>query len=444
MNTTTNFINSGTRKSFFSMALPMMAAMFLNLAYNIVDSIWIGNLLGESAMAALTSAMPIILLLTSIAMGATNGTSILLSQRIGAKEKTDSLLTTSFIVSLAFPVLLTIILEIYLIDILIWLRTPIEIMNMAYDYLSVYLLGYVAVFLYMYFTAVLRSHGNTMLQAIAILLCTILNAILDPILIKVIGFHGAAVATLISQGISTIILILYLTKKKLLTVHIKAFELALLPKLLKTALPSIIQQSTPAISTTFLTAIVSGFSITTIAAYGIAGKIETIVLYPAMAFNMVLTAIVGQCIGGKRTDRAKDYLKCAFLYGGGFVLILSILVVVFAKPLSGIFVNTAMVASIVSTYFLIIGIGYVFNTLTNCLLGAINGMGKPIIGMLLMFFYYLLVRMPLAWLLSKTAMGINGVWCAVLVSHIIAFISSAIVYKVCNANRFVISDLGAD
>jgi len=431
MNTNIDFINTNTRKSFLAMALPMAAAMFLNLAYNIVDSIWIGNILGETAMAALTSAMPIILLLTSIAMGATNGFSILLSQCIGAEENTNSLITTSFIVALAFPMLLTIILEIGLPVILTWLQTPAEIMSMAHDYLSVYLLGYVAVFLYMYFTAVLRSYGNTMLQAVAILLCTVLNAILDPILIKIIGFHGAAIATLISQAIAAAILIVYLIRKKLFTIHITTFDIGLLPKLGKTALPSIIQQSVPAISTSFLTAIVSGFTITAIAGYGIAGKLETILLYPAMAFSMVLTTIVGQCIGGKRTDRAKDYLKCAFIYGGGFVLILSVLVVAVAKPLSGLFINTEAVASIVSTYFLIIGIGYVFNTLTNCLLGTINGIGKPTIGMLLMLFYYLIVRMPLAFLLSNTVLGINGVWCAVLISHIVAFVSATGVYKVC-------------
>lgn len=180
---------------------------------------------------------------------------------------------------------------------------------MAYDYLSVYLLGYVSVFLYLYFTAVLRSHGNTLLQAVAILLCTILNAILDPIFIKMIGFHGAAIATLISQSIAGIILIIYLVRKNMFSIQIKTFDFSLLPTLGKIALPSIIQQSVPAISTSFLTAVVSGFSISAIAAYDIAGKLETVLLYPTMAFNMVLTSIIGQCVGSKRIDRAKDYLK---------------------------------------------------------------------------------------------------------------------------------------
>ena len=86
MNTKLDFINGNTKECLISMTIPMIVAMFLNMAYNLVDSLWIGNLLGEQAYAALTNSTPIILLLTSIAMGATNGISILLSQAIGAKN----------------------------------------------------------------------------------------------------------------------------------------------------------------------------------------------------------------------------------------------------------------------------------------------------------------------------------------------------------------------
>ena len=95
------------------MALPMIAAMFLNMMYNLVDSLWIGNLLGETAYAALANSTPIILILTSVAMGATNGVSILVSQAIGAKDKTiiESLIATSFCVAVVFSVLVTIVLK---------------------------------------------------------------------------------------------------------------------------------------------------------------------------------------------------------------------------------------------------------------------------------------------------------------------------------------------
>lgn len=226
MPTEIDFIGGNTRRCLMAMALPMIAAMFLNMAYNLVDSLWIGNLLGETAYAALTNSTPIILILTSVAMGATNGVSILLSQAIGAKDKqkTESLIATSLIVAVAFSLLITFVLELTLPFILNALNTPTETYDMAYSYLAIYVLGYVAVYLYLYFTAVLRSFGNSMFQAGAMLVSTILNAILDPIFIHFIGFHGAAIATLLSQAVCLIFMVVYLKKKKLFALHITWFE----------------------------------------------------------------------------------------------------------------------------------------------------------------------------------------------------------------------------
>ena len=365
-----DFINGNTKKCLMAMVLPMIAAMFLNMAYNLVDSLWIGNLLGETAYAALTNSTPLILLLTSVAMGATNGISILLSQAIGSKDnkKIESLIATSFAVAIIFSLILTAIFELSLPAILQIMNTPTETYEMAYNYLSIYLLGYLAVYLFLYFTAVLRSFGNAMFQMISMLVSTILNAVLDPIFIHFFGFHGAAIATLISQSIC--------------------------------------------------------YSITAIAAYGITGKLETILFYPAMALNMVLTTIIGQCVGGKRTDRVKDYLKCALKYGSLFLFLLSAIIVSSSKYLSMLFVRSSDVASIVSGYFLIVGIGYILNTITNCFLGMLNGLGQPSKSMLLMIFYYIIVRMPLAYLFSYLGLGLNGIWIAVLISHICAAIAA--------------------
>lgn len=428
MQTKIDFIGGNTKRCLMAMALPMIAAMFLNMMYNLVDSLWIGNLLGETAYAALTNSTPIILILTSVAMGATNGVSILISQAIGAKDrkKTESLIATSFCIAVVFAILVTILLESFLPEILKALNTPAETYDMAYSYLAIYVLGYLAVYLYLYFTAVLRSFGNSMFQAVAMLVSTILNAILDPIFIHFIGFHGAAIATLLSQMIFLLFMLTYLNKKKMFAFKISAFDRKNVFLLIQKAIPSVIQQSIPAISTTFLTALVSTYSVTAIAAYGITGKLETILFYPAMALNMVLTTIIGQCVGGARYDRAKDYLKCALRYGCGLLIILSILVVTFSKQLSGLFVKSSNVAVIVGTYFLIIGIGYVLNTVTNCYLGLMNGIGKPSKSMFLMIFYYIVVRMPLAYLLSYFGFGLNGIWFAVLISHIIASIAATI------------------
>ncbi len=423
-----DFIGGNTKRCLMAMALPMIAAMFLNMMYNLVDSLWIGNLLGETAYAALTNSTPIILILTSVAMGATNGISILLSQAIGAKnkEKTENLIATSFCVAVTFSLLVTVLFEIFLPEILKALNTPPETYDMAYNYLAIYILGYLAVYLYLYFTAVLRSFGNSMFQAAAMLVSTVLNAILDPVFIRLIGFHGAAIATLLSQMICLLFMITYLKKKKLFALKISAFDKKAVSELILKAIPSVIQQSIPAISTLYLTALVSTYTVTAIAAYGVTGKLETVLFYPAMALNMVLTNVIGQCVGGARYDRAKDYLGCALKYGCGLLLVLSLIVVSFSERLSGLFVKSDDVAAIVGTYFLIVGAGYILNTVTNCCLGTLNGMGKPSESMLLMLFYYIAVRIPLAYLLSHKGLGLNGIWSAVLVSHAAACAAAGI------------------
>ena len=422
MSQTTQFIEGNTRRCLFKMAVPVLTAMFLNLAYNLVDSLWIGNLLGETAYAALTGATPVILVLNAVAMGATNGVSILLSQAVGAKDtrRIDCLIATSLAVAVVFSIAVTAGIELCLRPLLSLLQTPAETFEMAYGYLSIYLLGYLTVFLYCYFTAVLRSFGNAVFQMVAMLICTALNAALDPLFIHLFGFQGAAIATLLSQTLCLVFMLVYLARKKLFVIHLSAFSWEAVSAFFAKGVPAAFQQSIPALSTGFLTSLVSGYGVTAIAAYGIIGKLETILFYPAMALNMVLTTIVGQCAGGKRFDRARDYLNAALLYGGGLLLLLSALVVGFAGPLSQGFVSSAPAAAIVQHSFYIVGIGYVLNTVTNCFLGAVNGMGRPMKSLFCMVLYYLVIRMPLAWLLSNVGLGLDGIWWAVLTSHIVA------------------------
>ena len=171
----------------------------------------------------------------------------------------------------------------------------------------------------------------------------------------------------------------------------------------------------------------SGYGISAIAAYGITGKLETILFYPAMALNMVLTTIVGQCVGGGRSDRAKDYLRTSLVSGGILLAVLSVVIVCFSRPLSSLFVDSSAAGEIVRTYFLIVGIGYILNTVTNCFLGAVNGMGKPGKSLFCMVLYYLVIRMPLAWLFSRLGFGLNGIWWAVLISHMVAASAAALI-----------------
>ena len=171
------------------------------------------------------------------------------------------------------------------------------------------------------------------------------------------------------------------------------------------------------IGANIMVSLVSAYSLNTIAAYGITSKIEIFLFYPAMAMNMALTSIIGQCFGAKDKERTKQYLKSGITYGGMLSCVSTILVCVFAGTLSMLFVRSAEDARIVEGFFKIISVGYVCYMVTSCFLGKCSGEGKPEWAMLLMIIYYIIIRIPLAVMLSHTTLGLNGIWTAILVSH---------------------------
>ena len=420
MKNSIDFIGGGTRRSLLRMVGPLLAAMVLTMAYNLVDSLWVGNLMGETGYAALTSSTSVVLILSAIAMGSSNGAAILIAQTAGAKKEAGGLISVSLALAGAFSVGVTAILELALRPLLSAMNTLPELFSMAYDYLSVYLLGYAAIFLYMHFTAAFRAFGDPVFQMKGMLLSTVFNAVADPLMIRGFGLRGAAWATVLSEALCLVFAVVYHRKKRLFRLTLRRADAAWVRPLLADAVPSAVQSCMPAVSSAALLLLVTGFGVTAIAAYGAAGQLEILLFYPAMAMNMALTAITGQCSGADRTDRVRDYLRCALRLGTVFTAVLSAAVILFAGPLSRLFVDSGATAAIVQDFFRVVSVGYVLYMATSCFLGETSGLGHPGRSMALMFVYYIVVRVPLAAALVRTPLALDGVWTAVLISHIAA------------------------
>lgn len=423
-----DFVKEKTVKSLLLMVMPLLAAMILTMAYNLVDSLWVGNLLGENGYAALTNSTAIVLILSAIAMGAGNGIAILVSQKVGAGEKAeaDRIISTIILLSCGFSLTVTIVLELLLKAILSMMNTPAELFDGAYEYLSIYLLGYAAIFIYMQFTSVFRSFGDPIFQMKGMLFTTIFNGVLDPVMIKIGGLGGAAWATVFSEVLCVIYSIYYYKRKEMFYLDFRKASLSFVKTILHCTVPSAVQQCMPAISSATMLFLVTRYGVTTIAAYGVTSKLEILLFYPAMAMNMGLTTIAGQCFGANRKDRVKDYRKAGMLIGCVFTTITTILIIIFAKELSGLFVDSLQATEIVKNFFQIIGIGYVMYMITSCFLGSISGFGKPEISMLLFFLYYIVIRIPLAMILVHSSLGLNGIWVAILISHVLATLIAGI------------------
>ena len=175
------------------------------------------------------------------------------------------------------------------------MNTPAELFDGAYEYLSVYLLGYTAIFIYMQFTSVFRSFGDPIFQMKGMLFTTIFNGVLDPVMIKIWGLEGAAWATVCSEVLCVIYSIYYYKKKEMFCLDFRKASLSFVKPILHCTVPSAVQQCMPAISSATMLFLVTRYGVTTIAAYGVTSKLEILLFYPAMAMNMGLTTIAGQC-----------------------------------------------------------------------------------------------------------------------------------------------------
>lgn len=424
-----DFIQESTRKALFRMFLPMMAGMILNFAYNIVDSLWIGNLLGDTALSALASATPIVTLMFSFGMGITNGMGILLSGQLAKndKQEEEKIISTTMIVTMLLAAILVLVLECSLDGILHLMNTKEETFGYAKDYLAVYLIGMIPSYLFCHITAMLRCYGDSIFQMISMVVTSIINAILDPILIKLIGFHGAAIATVFSQFVSLLLLIVYCKKKQYFKLSLTAFKKAYLLPVAKLSVPTVIQQCTPSISSAVLTACVSGFGTVAMAGYEIVNKLDMILFMPAMVFNMVLTPIIAYCVGQERKDRASDYMKLSVKFSIVLVVVFGTLMLTFAKDLAGLFGCSAEAAELVQHIVWFLVWGYLLNAVTQCFMGQINGYGQPGKGMVITVLNHIAIRIPFSILLSKTVLGLDGIWLTLLFSFVAAFICAVVI-----------------
>jgi putative MATE family efflux protein len=418
---------------------PLLGAFFLNILYDLTDSLWIGNILGEKALAVQTTCIPVSLLFIAACMGAANGAAIVFSRYIGAGDvkKMETASATAFRITLLCVCIVVPLLEFFVHPLLVFFNTPDSLYHAAKMFLEIHILSFPSVAVYMYINAVLRSRGNTVVPMMAVLLSTVLNAVLDPVFIHFAGLNGVVLVTVLTQTLMAVITAVYCGVQKTADGkslygfsfrHILLRDMAVTGELLGKSVPSLFQQIMPSISAAVITSIVGKYGIIPLAAYGAACKMEIILLYPSMAVNMTLTAAAGQCFGACLKLKARSYLHWGMIESVSLLAVLTVFILFFQHTFSGFFGISEEAKCIVRSYLLVISAGYICNGMTNCFLGNLNGAGHPEISMGIMVVYYLLIRIPLALFLSSV-FGLTGIWIAVLASHAGALLIAGLVTR---------------
>ena len=327
---------------FFS--IPMILGNLLQQMYNAVDSVIVGNYVGSNALAAVGSSTSIINLLIAFSMGASAGAGVVVSQFIGAGNKKGVKISvhTALAIAIILGMILTAAGIIFTPTILKWMRTPEEVMRESVVYLRLYSAGLLFSVVYNMAAGILNAVGDSKRPLIYLGSASFLNIILDIILINWLkmGIAGAAVATNISQILSCILILMFLSKVpenyQLKFREIKIYK-KMAGRIIKIGLPTAIQNTVISFSNILVQSSVNTFGAKAMAGFGAYLKLDGFNILPILSFSMAVTTFTGQNYGAGKTDRLKKGMWAVVIMGVVYTLALGAIILMFSDFFMGIF-----------------------------------------------------------------------------------------------------------
>lgn len=420
--------------SLVSLALPIIFANILQTAYQLIDTFWLGRL-GADAVAAVSISFPLLFLVLSLGSGLTLAGTVMVSQYQGAgnQKMVDFSSSQSIFLILIISVLLAVISYFSAAPLMKIIGAGPDIIEDSIAYFKVSSVGFVFLFLFFIFQSLMRGIGNVMLPVYIVLFTVFLNLVLDPLFIygygpvPAYGVAGAAVASIVTQGLSAAIgLFILFRGKNGIRIRLSSmyFDMQNLKRIFNLGFPASVEQSTRALGMTMMVVLVTSYGSDIVAAYGIGARILSFIIIPALGLAIATTSLVGQNIGALKIKRAEKVAnlsnKIAFFGLTG----IGILLFIFAETLVAFFIpndpevihDGAMFIKIMGPSFGLLGVQQVMN-------GTFNGAGFTKASMLISILSLWIIRFPLAYLLSyNTSHGFEGIWWSFPVSNLIAAI----------------------
>lgn len=420
-------------KQLFTFAGPIMLTNLLQVSYQFIDSLWVGNLLGANALGAVTVSSTVLLTILAFIIGINNTTLTVLSQQRGRGDNQGlKAYLNAFVVVLGLlSIFVGIIGLLFSRQIVIMLHTPADMVDEARTYLQVNFIGILFLMGYNFIGTVLRALGDSKTPLKFVLVAVILNTILDPLFISGFGWgiEGAAYATVLSQAVAFLLGLWYTLRNGLAPLSIP-----FLPKkeqvllILKLGIPSGLQMMVIYAGVTAIMSVVNSFGGSVVAGFGASQRIDSLITLPAMALGTAVNSMAGQNIGIGRWDRVKEIAKYGALFNLAIMLVIAILVFLLAEPLTSLFINEESAVSFGTDYLKIIAFFYPFIGLNFILNGIVRSSGAMYQVLILNILSFWLLRYPLTYICSAF-IGENGIALGMGISFILSSIFSFSYYK---------------
>lgn len=401
----------------FRFSVPLIITNLLQAIYNIADMMIVGHYVGKAGMSAVNNGGQVTAVVLSIVLGISNAGSVMAAQLAGAKRRNEvsRLMGTLLVTFTVTAAVLTAVVLIWAAPILRWLNTPESAYDDTYLYLRICIVGTVFVYIYNAMRAVLNGSGNSKAPMVMIFISTCINIVLDLIFVGACswGTAGAAFATLLSQILSAVMIIVYAAVKTDLLRqgrNLLRVSAGYLKTLLKIGLPQSVQFSLTNLSFLCLAGLVNTYGVEASAAAGAVGKLSSFAVLPAQAVMGALITMSAQNIGAKQYDRALKGTKMGILYSMPLAMIFFLLSLFRPDFLLGLFADDQSVIDMGLRYLQILAIGFLIESVMFCLFGLLTGAGYTNITMSCAIVSAFVVRYGLARLFTAvTPLGFLGI-----------------------------------
>lgn len=365
-------------------ALPLCFGLLFQQFYSMVDTMIVGKVLGVNQLAGVGATNSLFFMVIWFCTGICNGFSIPIAQKFGAREyhALRRNVANGTWLCVIFSIVITCIVSVFCRRMLILLRTPDEIFEYAYIYILIIFLGIPCTFLYNYLAGIARALGDSRTPLVFLAVSSALNIVLDLLFMIPVrmGVAGAALATVISQGISGMICLVYMKKKfELLTLEKDDWKIRPLnmKHLCSIGLPMGLQYSITGIGTLVITAAVNSLGAAAVAGVTAAQKINNLITCPIESLGQTMAPYTGQNIGAGKPDRVDAGVKKASLCGFLWSVICLPVLFFLGKPLASLFLDQAnpQVIDYAFRFMMLTALGYCLLTLVNIVRFSIQGMG---------------------------------------------------------------------
>jgi putative MATE family efflux protein len=423
----------GVIKTILITAWPMVLALLLQTGFNIVDAIYVGRISAE-AIAAVSLAFPIMFFIFALGGGIGVGATSIIARFIGSGniEKADNVAEHALLSGVVLGIIFSILGLIFGKGLLILMGAD-SLVGLSLDYLNVIFIGIVFTMIFIIGNNIFRGEGDTKTPMKFMIIATLVNIILDPIFIFVLGLgvKGAAIATVISNFVGCVAVIIGFSMGKS-SVKIKPkyfkFDLSIIKDIFKIGIPSSLSQISMSVSMFVLMRIVSVFGPYAIAAYGIGFRLDSIAILPALGLMMAVIPIVGQNVGAGKFERAEKTAYKTAMFAAMFTGLVGLVFLLFPSFFVSLFNNQPDVLKFGVLYLRIIPLSYIFAGIGISISGAFLGAGDPVPALVFTLLRVIIIAIPLA-LIFSYLFGIVGVWWAISLSAMVASISSLIWFK---------------